>query len=114
MSKIALGGNLPAANVSNGLADIADQFIDHPDQPVLAIVELSVNYLKNWPRNGDVQPVLQITHAEPLLKAKDIADGEQLLGRVFTGRTGEKHRPDPTANQLDIPTGDDEPDAPAS
>lgn len=101
--KLALGGNLPASNVSNGLAAIAEQFVESPDQPVLCIVEIGVNYLKEYPRNGDVQPVLQITHIEPITTKEGKAEAERTLGAAFTARTGEAHRPDPTANQLDIP-----------
>ncbi len=113
MTKLSLGGNLPAATVSNGLGNIADHFVEQPDTPILAIVELGVNYIKEYPRSGDAQPVLQILHIEPLagVNAKLKAEGDELLNKAFTKRTGEKFRPDPTRDQLDIPAVDDEPEA---
>lgn len=106
MTKITLGGNMPNAKVSNGLLDMADDIGANPKQTITAIVEIDVNYLKTDPRTKNSDPVLQLTHIEPLT-GKNLEDATKILDRAFTARTNEKSRPRPEDEQLDLSSLDD-------
>lgn len=105
MTKLTLGGNMPASNVANGLPDLTDDLVRDQTQTVLALCEIRVNYAKTHP--GDTEPdtlVLQLTHVEPVQATHPMHDDvDRLFDRVFTQRTGENARPSRNVDKGDTP-----------
>jgi len=85
-----LGGNLPKDTNYNGLPDIEKQLIDplHAGDIRYAIVKYRTNKIVRKVADGDVYPVLEITHIEPIGTQAGEDAAAALLKEHFTNRTG--------------------------
>lgn len=87
--KPRLSTKTPDDEQLNALKTEADNILAVPKQRRFIVAELVVSDLNTKVASGTTTPVVQLTHIE-LLSEKD---GEAVLGKAYTKRTGNKVRP---------------------
>lgn len=102
MTKPKLSTKTPDATESNALIDAHESIIALPRERRIVIAEIIVREVSTNVATGNQQATLQLAHIE-IPSGADRAAAEKILDAAFKARTGMKHRPDPTAGDVDTP-----------
>lgn len=94
MAKPKLGTKTPDDPNTNALIDQHADLLNNPNEPILAIVELSVVEELIRPQTGDRTAKVQIVDLE-VMHGADRTAADKLMTRVKFDRTGLKSRPAP-------------------
>lgn len=84
---ITLSGAMPKED-RNGLAPFRDQLLENPLIYVPVVAYVAVDKITRKPRTGEEYPVLAVEHWEALTAEEDVKAHTDLIGRVFSQRTG--------------------------
>lgn len=90
MTKPRLLAKTPDNSDVNTLVLDQEEIIENPERRRYAVIEYSVKDVTRPVHGGDPVARIQITHFEDVA-----ADGEKLLDRAFSNRTGQASRPSP-------------------
>ena len=87
--KPRLSTKTPDDDQLNALKAAADDILSLPKTRRFIVAELVVSDLNTKVASGQTTPVVQLTHVELLGEV----EGEKILAKAYTGRTGNKTRP---------------------
>ena len=102
MTKPKMSTKTPDATESNALIDAHADIIAMPRERRIIIAEIITREVSTNVATGNQQATLQLAHIE-IPVGHDRAAAEKILDAAFKGRTGLKHRPDPSAGDGDTP-----------
>lgn len=108
-TKPQLGNALPKEEDWNGLIAIEKELVHplHAGDVRIAVVKYRTARIVKKVADGDVYPVLEFTHFEPITSQSGSDAAQDLLREAWTDRTGKDEMPDQTDDaQLDMPNAD--------
>lgn len=110
-TKPQLANTLPKEEDWNGLITIEKQLVDplHAGDVRLAVVKFTTGKIVRKVADGDVYPILTISHFEPLTSQAAQDAAQELLTESWHERTGKDEIPDnphDPQTPLDMPSAD--------
>jgi hypothetical protein len=100
MSNIRLKAGLPNGE-ANGLRDVADQFIDNPDDMKLALVLLDTKAVTEDRDAGDTTALARVRRIEVISRPDDVKELQRIMLRANEERTGKAVLPFDTEKSID-------------
>jgi hypothetical protein len=100
MANIRLKAGLPNGE-ANGLRDMADKFVDEPDDMKLALVLLDTKAVTEDRDAGDTTALARVRRIELITRTDDVKELQRIMLRANEERTGKAVLPFDTEKTID-------------